>query len=94
VLAILSFITYSWLKIGALSGWKYPIAREALGWQICTICLFVSALTVDIFGSMIFAVYFMLGSGQVLVAVAKGYSGMRPGAPNTRGGYIEGRKRI
>jgi hypothetical protein len=94
VLAILGFIIYSWSKIGSLSGWKYPIAREALGWQICTICFFVSALTVDIFSSMIFAVYFTFGAGQMLVAVANGYSGMKPGARNTRGGYGDGRQRI
>jgi hypothetical protein len=94
VLAILGFIFYSWFKIGALSGWRYPIAREALGWQICTICLFVSALTVDIFGTMIFAVYFMFGAGQVLVAVANRYPDMKPGIMNARVGYIDGRKRI
>jgi hypothetical protein len=93
VLALLGFISYSWFKIGAISGWKSPVARQALGWLIATICLFVTALTVDFFSTMIFAVFFTLGAGQMLVGIANQYTGAKQGIGNTRTKYT-GERRV
>jgi hypothetical protein len=65
VLSIVSFLVYSWYRLSSYvgrSGW----AGEAKGWVLGTVCLFVTAITVDIFGNLVFATYFLLGAGQVL----------------------------
>jgi len=65
VISIVSFLVYSWYRLSNFvgrSGW----AGEAKGWVLGTVCLFVTAITVDIFGNLLFATYFLLGAGQVL----------------------------
>jgi len=66
VLSFVGFLTYCWYKLSYFSERKYASASEAKGWVICTVCLFITALTVDIFGNLIFATYFLLGAGQTL----------------------------
>ena len=69
VLSIVGFMFYCWYKISYFSGQKYISINEAKGWIIGTVCLFITALTVDIFGNLIFATYFLLGAGQTLFTV-------------------------
>jgi hypothetical protein len=66
VLSIIGFLVYCWYKLRYFSERRYVFASEAKGWVIGTVCLFIAALTVDIFGNMIFATYFLLGAGQTL----------------------------
>jgi hypothetical protein len=68
VLSIIGFLSYCWYKLSSAGGRKYVFADEAKGWIIGTVCLFITALTVDIFGNLIFATYFLLGAGQTLLA--------------------------
>jgi hypothetical protein len=66
VLSIVGFLTYSWYKLSYFSERNRVSASEARGWVLGTVCLFTAALTVAIFGNLIFATYFLLGAGQTL----------------------------
>ena len=66
VLSIVGFFTYCWYKLSYFNERKYVSASEAKGWVIGTVCFFITAVTVDIFGNLIFATYFLLGAGQTL----------------------------
>jgi hypothetical protein len=68
VLAIMGFLFYCWHKLSGAVGRRYNFADETKGWIIATVCLFITALTVDVFGNLIFATYFLLGAGQALLA--------------------------
>ena len=48
-------------------------AREAGGWILATVSLFVMCTNVHIFGNLIFLTYFMLGAGQMLFTVYGAY---------------------
>jgi hypothetical protein len=69
ILSIIGFLFYCWYKVSRFGGKKDISAGEVKGWIIGTVCLFITALTVDIFGNMIFATYFLLGAGQTLLTV-------------------------
>jgi len=65
-LSIIAFFAYSWYRIGNVMDREQFAAGEARGWILATVCLAVTAITVDIFGNLIFATYFLLGAGQTL----------------------------
>lgn len=66
VLSIVAFLVYSWVRMSKVIGRKHFFAIEARGWILATFALFIMGITVHIFGNLIFAVYFLLGAGQVL----------------------------
>ena len=66
VLSLLGFLAYSWFRLSRSMGRSPPLSNEATGWILSTVCLFVTAIAVDIFGNLIFATYFILGAGQTL----------------------------
>ncbi len=65
-LSIIAFFAYSWYRLGNVMDREQFAAGEAKGWIIATVCLAVTAITVDIFGNLIFVTYFLLGAGQML----------------------------
>lgn len=66
VLSIVAFLVYSWYRMSKVVGRKHFFASEARGWILATVALFIMGITVHIFGNLIFAVYFLLGAGQIL----------------------------
>ncbi len=66
VLSIVAFLVYSWYRMSKVIGRKHFFASEARGWILATVALFIMGITVHIFGNLIFAVYFLLGAGQML----------------------------
>ena len=67
VLSIIAFLAYSWYRLANIMSRKqFAAGREAKGWILATVCLFVAAITVHIFGNLNFTTYFLLGAGQVL----------------------------
>jgi hypothetical protein len=63
VLPLIAFFIYSWHRISISVN---RTTGEARGWIIATVCLAITAITVDYFGNIIFAIYFILGAGQIL----------------------------
>jgi len=68
VLSIVGFLAYSWYRLSNSAGRRYLSTDEANGWILSTVCLFVVAVTVHIFGNLTSATYFLLGAGQTLFA--------------------------
>jgi hypothetical protein len=67
VLTIVGFLAYSWYRAGNAARHGRFLADETRGWILGTVCLALTAITVDIFGNLIFATYFLLGAGQTLL---------------------------
>lgn len=70
-LSIIAFFVYCWYRLSKIMNREQFAAGEAAGWILATACLAVTAITVDIFGNLVFATYFILGAGQVLFDTCK-----------------------
>lgn len=66
VLSIVGFLAYSWYRLSNVGVRNGLGACEARGWILATVCLFLVAINVHIFGNLVFATYFLLGAGQTL----------------------------
>jgi len=73
VLFILGSLFYAWYRLSRVAGQKHLETNEAKGWILGTACLFFTAITVDIFGNMVSATYFLLGAGQTLFTAYEKY---------------------
>ena len=71
VLSIVAFLASSWYRLSKSSFGQDLSKTEGKGWILGTVCLFLTAITVHIFGNLIFATYFLLGAGQALISTPK-----------------------
>lgn len=70
LISLVLFYLIGWTRAGRLTHSANRISAEAKGWILATVCLALVAITVHIFGNLIYAMYFMLGSGMWLVEAA------------------------
>jgi len=70
LISLVLFYLISWTRAGRLTHAANRISAEAKGWILATVCLALVAITVHIFGNLIYPMYFMLGSGMWLVEAA------------------------
>lgn len=71
VLSIIAFFMYSWCRLVKVIDREPFIAGEIRGWITATVCLSVIGVTVAFFGNLVFAIYFLFGSGQTLFNTCK-----------------------
>jgi len=74
----------SWVRAGRLTRRGDIVSEQAKGWILATVCLALVAISVHIFGNLIYAVYFLLGAGQWFVhrgSVIRGQAPRPAGRP-------------
>jgi len=64
IVALVTFYLVSWVRAGRLTRRGDIVSEQAKGWILATVCLALVAITVHIFGNLIYAVYFLFGAGQ------------------------------
>jgi len=67
IVSLVAFYLIGWVRAGRLTRRGDIVSEQAKGWILATVCLALVAITVHIFGNLIYAVYFLLGAGQWFV---------------------------
>ncbi len=67
IVALVLFYLVSWVRAGRFTHQGGAVSEQAKGWILATVCLALVAITVHIFGNLIYAVYFLFGAGQWFV---------------------------
>jgi len=83
LIALVAFYLIAWTRAGTLTHCADRVAAESKGWILATVCLALVAITVHIFGNLIYAMYLMLGAGQWLVEAAPAIQARRRTAGRT-----------